>query len=148
MISLRSVRSTSCKQISSGNLIHLFRPITSCCCKQCNYIQLRGSALTNWATESSCRALITSSCIFHWIELILKGFVDWNFECKFKTFIFIWLYVKNSSAFIGREPWPTRVKTLRLMQYWWKQDWTMFCCPHCSQLSTILNNIATPDSGS
>jgi hypothetical protein len=42
----------------------------------------------------------------------------------------------------------TRVKTLRLMQYWWKQDWTMFCCPHCSQLSTILNNIVTPDSGS
>jgi hypothetical protein len=26
----------------------------------------------------------------------------------------------------------TRVKTLRLMQYWWKQDWTMFFCPHCS----------------
>jgi hypothetical protein len=24
----------------------------------------------------------------------------------------------------------------------------MFCCPHCSQLSTILNNIVTPDSGS
>jgi hypothetical protein len=42
----------------------------------------------------------------------------------------------------------TRVKMLRLMQYWWKQDWTMFCCPHCSQLSTILNNIVTPDSGS
>jgi hypothetical protein len=42
----------------------------------------------------------------------------------------------------------TRVKTLRLMQYWWKQDWTMLCCPHCSQLSTTLNNIVTPDSGS
>jgi hypothetical protein len=42
----------------------------------------------------------------------------------------------------------TRVKTLRLMQYWWKQDWTMLCCPHCLQLSTILNNIVTPDSGS
>jgi hypothetical protein len=42
----------------------------------------------------------------------------------------------------------TRVKTLRLMQYWWKQHWTMFCSPHCSQLSTILNNIVTPDSGS
>ena len=24
----------------------------------------------------------------------------------------------------------------------------MFCCPHCSQLSTILNNIVTPDAGS
>jgi hypothetical protein len=24
----------------------------------------------------------------------------------------------------------------------------MFCCPHCSQLSTTLNNIVTPDSGS
>ena len=24
----------------------------------------------------------------------------------------------------------------------------MFCCLHCSQLSTILNNIVTPDSGS
>jgi hypothetical protein len=42
----------------------------------------------------------------------------------------------------------TRVKMLRLMHYWWKQDWTMLCCPHCSQLSTILNNIVTPDSGS
>jgi hypothetical protein len=42
----------------------------------------------------------------------------------------------------------THVKTLRLMQYWWKQDWTMFCCPHCSWLSTTLNNIVTPDSGS
>jgi hypothetical protein len=42
----------------------------------------------------------------------------------------------------------TRVKTLRLLQYWWKQDWTMLCCPHCSQLSTMLNNIVTPDSGS
>jgi hypothetical protein len=33
----------------------------------------------------------------------------------------------------------TQLKTIRLLQYWWKQDWTMFCCPHCSQLSTILN---------
>ena len=24
----------------------------------------------------------------------------------------------------------------------------MFCCPHCSQLSTILNNIVTHESGS
>jgi hypothetical protein len=39
-------------------------------------------------------------------------------------------------------------KTIRLLQYWWKQDWTMLCCPYCSQLSTILNNIVTPDSGS
>ena len=28
---------------------------------------------------------------------------------------------------------------------WWKQHWTMFCCPHCSRLSTILFNIVTPD---
>ena len=28
---------------------------------------------------------------------------------------------------------------------WWKQHWTMLCCPHCSRLSTILFNIVTPD---
>ena len=28
-----------------------------------------------------------------------------------------------------------------------EQDWTMFCCPHCSKLSTILNNIVEPESG-
>jgi hypothetical protein len=42
----------------------------------------------------------------------------------------------------------TRQKTIRLLQCWWKQDWTMLCCPHCSQLSTILNNTVTHDSGS
>jgi hypothetical protein len=40
------------------------------------------------------------------------------------------------------------LKTIRLLQYWWKQDWTMLCCSHCSQLPTMLNNIVTPDSGS
>ena len=31
-----------------------------------------------------------------------------------------------------------------------QQDWTMFCCPRCSHLSTILNmkyNIVEPESG-
>jgi hypothetical protein len=28
-----------------------------------------------------------------------------------------------------------------------QQDWTMFCCPYCSHLSTILNNIVEPESG-
>jgi hypothetical protein len=42
----------------------------------------------------------------------------------------------------------TQQKTIMLLQYWWKQDWTMLCCPHCSQLPTILNNVITPDSGS
>jgi hypothetical protein len=28
-----------------------------------------------------------------------------------------------------------------------QQDWTMFCCPRCSHLSTILNNIVEPASG-
>jgi hypothetical protein len=32
----------------------------------------------------------------------------------------------------------TQLKTIRLLQYWWKQDWTMLCGPHCLQLSTIL----------
>ena len=27
---------------------------------------------------------------------------------------------------------------------WWKQHWTMLCCPHCSKLSTILFNIVKP----
>jgi hypothetical protein len=32
----------------------------------------------------------------------------------------------------------TLLKKISLLQYsWWKQDWTMFCCPHCSQLSII-----------
>jgi hypothetical protein len=57
----------------------------------------------------------------------------------------------------------TRVKTLRLMQYWWKQDWTMFCCHivhscqqywtmllhpiqaqhYCSMLLTSVNNVGS-----
>jgi hypothetical protein len=40
----------------------------------------------------------------------------------------------------------TQLKTIGLLQYWWKQDWTMLCGPHCSQSSTMLNNIVTPDS--
>ena len=28
-----------------------------------------------------------------------------------------------------------------------QQDWTMFCCPRCSHLSTILNNIVEPELG-
>jgi hypothetical protein len=76
---------------------------------------------------------------------------------KCNAYIVIWLiYTKTS---IIRIAWSTsytvhacmhahtRVKTLRLMQYWRKQDWTMFCCPHCSHLSTILNNIVEPESG-
>jgi hypothetical protein len=35
----------------------------------------------------------------------------------------------------------TRLKSIRLLQYWCKQDRTMLCCPHCSQLSTMLNTI-------
>jgi hypothetical protein len=27
-----------------------------------------------------------------------------------------------------------------LLQYWWKQDWTMFCCPHCSVVNNIEQN--------
>jgi hypothetical protein len=28
-----------------------------------------------------------------------------------------------------------------------EQDWTMFCCPRCSHLSTTLNNNVEPESG-
>jgi transcription elongation factor Elf1 len=28
-----------------------------------------------------------------------------------------------------------------------QQYWTMFCCPRCSHLSTILNNTVEPESG-
>ena len=28
-------------------------------------------------------------------------------------------------------------KNKQPVQAWWKQHWTMFCCPHCSRLSTI-----------
>ena len=28
-----------------------------------------------------------------------------------------------------------------------QQDWTMLCCPRCSHLSTILNNVVEPESG-
>ena len=34
------------------------------------------------------------------------------------------------------------------VQGWWKQDWTMFCCPYFSMLSTMLFSVVTPDSGS
>ena len=41
----------------------------------------------------------------------------------------------------------TRLKTIRLMQYWYEQDcWPMFCSPHCSESLSTLNNIVTPDS--
>jgi oligoribonuclease (3'-5' exoribonuclease) len=36
----------------------------------------------------------------------------------------------------------TQLKTIRLLQYWWKQDWTMLCGPHCSQLSTYWAMLA------
>ena len=29
----------------------------------------------------------------------------------------------------------------------WKQDWTLFCCQHCSGLLTIFNNTVEPKSG-
>ena len=28
---------------------------------------------------------------------------------------------------------------------WWKQHWTMFCCQHCSMLSTIGNRVLRPE---
>ena len=39
---------------------------------------------------------------------------------------------------------PTR-KNAEPVQGWWKQAWTMLCCPQCSMLSTILFSIVTPD---
>ena len=36
-------------------------------------------------------------------------------------------------------------KNAQPVQGWWKQPWTMLCCPHCSMLSTILFSIVTPD---
>ena len=38
-------------------------------------------------------------------------------------------------------------KNEQLVPSWWKQCWTMFCCPHCSRLLTTLNNIVEPESG-
>jgi hypothetical protein len=42
----------------------------------------------------------------------------------------------------------TRLKTITLLQYIVDENRIEQCFPHCSQLSTILNNIITPDSGS
>jgi hypothetical protein len=39
----------------------------------------------------------------------------------------------------------TVVTSLYVSTLW--QDWTMFCCPRCSHLSTILNNVVEPESG-
>ena len=36
-------------------------------------------------------------------------------------------------------------KNAQPVQGWWKQPWTMLCCPHCSMLSTILFSSVTPD---
>ena len=37
-------------------------------------------------------------------------------------------------------------KNAQVVQGWWKQHWTMLCCPHCSMLSTILFSIVEPES--
>ena len=42
---------------------------------------------------------------------------------------------------------PCTRKNAQPVQGWWKQPWTMLCCPHCSMLSTILFGVATPDCG-
>ena len=36
-------------------------------------------------------------------------------------------------------------KISQSVQTCWKQHWTMFCCQHCSMLSTILFSVVTPD---
>ena len=38
-------------------------------------------------------------------------------------------------------------KNEQLVAGWWKQYWTIFCCPHCFRLLTVLNSLVTPDSG-
>ena len=38
-------------------------------------------------------------------------------------------------------------KNEQLVPSWWKQYWTIFCCPHCSGLLTTLNNIVKSESG-
>ena len=60
-------------KFSSAFFIHLL-DLTRNSCEKCNFrslvgiepaaLRFRCSALTNWATEASCRALTTSSCIY------------------------------------------------------------------------------------
>ena len=38
-------------------------------------------------------------------------------------------------------------KNAQPVEGWWKQPWTMLCCPHCSMLSTILFSTVTLDCG-
>jgi hypothetical protein len=62
-----------------------------------------------------------------------------------------WLWLFNS-LHIAAFQWPITSSitlTYILLNYCTRclQDWTMFCCPRCSHLSTILNNIVEPESG-
>ena len=45
---------------------------------------------------------------------------------------------KSTWSNLGFMIWFITAKNTQLVQGWWKQPWTMLCCPHCSMLSTIL----------
>jgi hypothetical protein len=77
-----------------------------------------------------------------WCYTLLRCFGDGNFDCK--LYMDFWTYnnhehIYNSTAYTAKNAEPAA-----------QQDWTMFCCPRCSHLSTILNTLNTtvePESG-
>ena len=52
--------------------------------------------------------------------------------------------ISSKSIWVGVPVYYT-AKNAQPVLAWWKQHWTMLCCPHCSRLLTILFNIVTPD---
>ena len=81
------------------------------------------------------------------------SFLKWN---KWKFNNLFWLCEQNSvihGKFKSNYSYEMQLlitytrKNAQPVQGWWKQPWTMLCCPHCSMLSTILFSIVTPDCG-
>ena len=81
------------------------------------------------------------------------SFLKWN---KWKFNNLFWLCEQNSvihGKFKSNYSYEMKLlitytrKNAQPVQGWWKQPWTMLCCPHCSMLSTILFSIVTPDCG-
>ena len=77
-----------------------------------------------------CR--VTKSCVFK----LLQNLENWlqNYPENPENCV---SGIPDFKIFPGEHaPPPTRQKNAQVVQGWWKQPWTMLCCPHCSTLST------------
>ena len=110
-----------------------------------NYFKAKISAILKRHCCHSNGSSVTFVQKFNWLLILswIFHFVKNCIEPPLAIPCFI-VYTKYCHEFHMRISFLTRVKTLRLMQYWWKQDWTMFCCPcmhvvhSCQQYLTII----------